>query len=177
MRNFRKGLHVIAAAQYVGDVGHGHQLHIGVHVGTEPLLCDGAVLLRQDVGELGTDCLCDLLPGEHVAVMLHDGDENLIPLLQKMPSVAVGHQVQALRGVSCEDDLLCGSRVQKAPHLLPGILIGICGRHGQLIQSPERIGILCPIVVVHCLQHTLRLLGGGGIVQIIKLGGLEDQKL
>ena len=51
------------------------------------------------------------LPREKVAVMLHDGDKDFIPRLQPVQSVAVGDQIDTLRRIPREDDLLRRLRV------------------------------------------------------------------
>ena len=97
-------------------------------------------------------------------MVLHDTYQNLIPGLQPGQSVAVGHQVQALRGVSGKNDLVGGRCVNKAPHFVSGFLQTFCGLHAQGVEAAHGICIAVLIKIPLRLEYTGGLLSRGRTV-------------
>lgn len=65
----------------------------------------------------------DHLPGQQIAVVLHDGHQHFVPGAHAGKSIAVSHQIQSLCGVSGEDDLAGAFGIQKGPDGLAGVFI------------------------------------------------------
>jgi len=107
------------------------------------------------------------LPRHHVGVMLGHGDDDFIALMQKIHAVAVGNEVQALRRVLGEHDLvvLC---VKELRYGVTGSLVGVGGAHGQLVNAAVGVRVLFRIVIDHRVQDLHGVLGRGGAVQIDK---------
>ena len=84
----------------------------------------------------------------HVGVVLGHGDDDFIALMQKIHAVAVGDEVQALRRVLGEHDLvvLC---VKKLRYGVAGSLVGVGGAHGQLVNAAVGVRVLFRIVIDH----------------------------
>ena len=116
-----------------------------------------------------------LLPGDEIAVMLHDADQDLIAFL-KESAVAVRDQIQALRGVSRKDDLLRTGRADEFSHSLPRILINRRRSLGEVIEPAQRIGIVALIKMADCFDHTGRLLGRRCVVQINQRGVISENR-
>jgi hypothetical protein len=64
-----------------------------------------------------------LLPRDQIAVMLHDRNQHFIARLQIIRRPGVAYQIQALRRISCKNDLLRALRVDESTDSLPGVLI------------------------------------------------------
>ncbi len=176
MGNTGKGPDVILNTQDIGNLCHRDELYIRVHIGTEFVFRDGSIRLWQNVAELRALFLAQLLPREHVAVMLHDGDDDFIAFLYKCTPIGIGYEVQAFRCISCKHDFLVRTCIEKLPHGLAGILIGLGCLDGQLIKPTHRIRIFLGVVLHHGVKHTLRLLCGCAVVQIGE-AAIEDREL
>ena len=113
-----KSFDVITDAQNVGDLGHGYDLRPGRERRAESFFRDLAVDTALDELQNSAASGRQLLPGDEIAVMFHHTDQDLIAFFQDS-SVAVCHQVQALRGVSGEDDLLRARGSDKTGRGLP----------------------------------------------------------
>src|SRR3972149_3979176 len=66
--------------------------------------------------------LAQEMPGHDVGVVLHDGEQDLVPLLDMGDAIGRGDEVYRLGGVAGEDDLLVGARIDKAAHRAPRLL-------------------------------------------------------
>src|SRR5690606_39531875 len=105
--------HGVDGAQHVGDVGEGAQPGLGGDEAVQVGHIEGPVGVHGDVAEAGAAPAGGQLPGDEVAVVLHGGEEDLVPLPEAGP-VTVGHQVDGLGGVPDEDDLRRLPRVDEA---------------------------------------------------------------
>ena len=110
--------------------------------------------------------LADHLPGHDVGVVLHGRDDDLVARPQVLPAVALGHQIDPLGGPTGEDDLPIVRRVQELPHAGAPALVRL-GRHlAEEMDPTVHVGVLLRVVAHQGVQDRLRLLGGGGVVQV-----------
>ena len=65
-----------------------------------------------------------------------------------------------------EDDLAFRRRMQKVLHFHTGVFIGLRRFLTQVVGTPVDVGILFRIIAMHCINHHLRLLARGGVVQV-----------
>ncbi len=159
-------LNWIDGTEGIGDVGHAHQAgtwsqhgQIGGHVEITPLI-------EGDDPDHGAGALGDQLPGDDVGVMLQGAEYDFIPRPQLAHPPALGHQIDRLRGAAGPDHLVAARGIDKAGHRLAGIFEGPGGPAAQCVGGTVYVGVVGSIVVIDRIQHRLRFLGGGGVVQI-----------
>ena len=109
----------VDGTQGIGDVHHGHQLGVFRQQRLECSQVQFGIIRNRDDLEVGTGLLCHQLPGHDVGVMLHGGDNNVVTGLEKGPTVAVRHQVDAFGGAAGPDNLVAARGVDKALHGFP----------------------------------------------------------
>mmetsp|Transcript_74937 Transcript_74937/g.193395 ORF Transcript_74937/g.193395 Transcript_74937/m.193395 type:complete len:283 (-) Transcript_74937:553-1401(-) len=115
----------VHAAQHVRDVGHGHQASALAEQALEVVAIEHAVWRQPRKEHLGALLLGDHLPRHEVGVVLHDRDDDLITLTDVGATPGVGHHVDRLRSVPCEDDLVDVVRSDEARYLLARGLEGL----------------------------------------------------
>jgi hypothetical protein len=81
-------------------------------------------------------------------------------------AIAIGDGIDRLGGRLGEHHIVDRRRVEEPPHDLARILIGIGGRIGEEMQPPVHIGVFVRIGVADRVDHRLRLLRRGAIVEI-----------
>ena len=119
----------------------------------------------------------DHLPRQQIAVVLHDRHEHLIARLDVRQAVAVGDEVQALGRVAGKDDLTRRACPDEIAHGLARPLIDIGRLHAQRIQPAQRVGIMPAVEIRHRVQHALRALRRGRVIDIGDVRVLEDRKI
>src|SRR5271166_2121727 len=121
------------------------------------------------------------MPGYDVRVMLHDAENDLVARADILQSIARRGKIDRLGRGAREYDLLGSGRVQETSHALPRRLIGLGGGIGEIMQPSMDIGVFVLIRMSNSIEDGLRLLRGGGIVQIherLAVGPLrEDRKV
>ncbi len=99
-------------------------------------------------------------------MVLQGTEHDFVPRLELAQAPALGHQVDRLSGTAGPDHLATVRRIDKASDCLAGGLEGPCGAAAQSMGGAVNIGVVGPIVVRYGIQHRLRLLGRGGVIQI-----------
>ena len=116
------------------------------------------------------------MPGHDVGVMLHDREHDLVARLDALAAEGVGDKVDRLGGITRKDDLLLAAGIEERRHLLPRALVGFGRLVGEVMQPAMHVGILRGVGLVQAIEHRLRLLRRGGVVEIderlaVNLGG------
>ena len=166
VRHLDEALHRIDGAEGVRHLRHRHQLR--------PLVQQRSVLVDQELAgvvdrddaELGADLLAQDLPRHDVGVVLHGGDDDLVPRREERPPVALRHQVDPLGGTPDEDDLpgVCG--MEEARYRATGVLVRGRRPFAQEVHAPMDVGVLRGVVPLDRVDHDPRLLAGGRVVEI-----------
>ena len=99
-------------------------------------------------------------------MVLHDGEDNLVALVQEGLAVAGGHQVEALGRAAGKDYLGGTAGVEKGPDALARRLVEVGGLLGEEMHAAVDVGVDGIILVRDGLDHGPRLLGGGGVVEV-----------
>ena len=110
--------------------------------------------------------LAQEMPRHDVGMVLHDREHDLVAGLDALAAERVGDQIDRLGGVSGEDDLFLALGIEKGAHLLARALVGIGRGVGEVMQAAMHVGIFGGIGVLEALEHCLRLLRRGGVVEI-----------
>ena len=176
MGGCRERLYVVGTPEHIGQRRHRHDLRSLGKEALEPVEGERAVLFAFEENDLRPCPLRGLLPRQEIAVVLHDGHNDLIVLLKGHAPVAVGHKIQALCRIPRKNDLLAAGRVDEPRHMLPRVLIGLRGRDRETIKPPHRIGIVLAIIFRGGRDHTSGLLCRRRIVQIMDLVLLQNRE-
>jgi hypothetical protein len=99
-------------------------------------------------------------------VVFHLREENHIALADETRAPGVCHQVDGLRGATCEDDGLGGRSADEAGDPFASLLELRGGAIAQLVQAAVDIGIVLLIKTRERVDDTPWLLAGGGIVEV-----------
>ncbi len=98
--------------------------------------------------------------------MLRRGEQDLVPLVQFPKSESISHQVERLRGIVGEYDLLRPRSADELRHLFVSLLIGHRGLVAQCVDGAMDVGIFLFIEFPYRRDHLPRPLGSSGIVQV-----------
>ena len=153
-------------AQHVAHVGGAHQPRA---VGEERLVVFLLQVARVVHGyDLEHDALAvaQQLPGHDVAVVLHDGEDDLVALLEEGLAETGRHEVEALGGAAREDDFGGGAGVDEAPHPLAGGLVEVGGLLREVVHAAVHVGVDGIVFLGDGLHYAPRLLRGGRVVEV-----------
>ena len=154
----------VLPAENIRHLRHGDDLRALGNERFDLLKIHTAVGRALDELQLRARLAADHLPRQQIAVVLHDRHEHLIARLDVRQAVAVGDEVQALGRVAGKDDLT-------RP------LIDIGRLHAQRIQPAQRVGIMPAVEIRHRVQHALRALRRGRVIDIGDVRVLKDRKI
>jgi hypothetical protein len=98
--------------------------------------------------------------------MLHRCDYDVITRLQLRTSIALRDEVDALCGALGENDLAAGGSVYEASDFLAHDIISLRGPLAQVMDTPMDIGVLSRVEAGHRIDHTLRLLTRGRVIEV-----------
>jgi len=161
-----------------GNVGHGrhgpgHVRHPGEGddldafveefrkaVGVEPV-----IVCHREVDELSTGSAGDHLPRDHVGVMFHRRQQDLVTDAQMIHAPPEGDGVQRRRSSSGEDNLRAGGCVDEPRYLAARFFIGGCGFLGEKVRPPMDIGVVGSVDSIHHVQDRGWFLTRGGRVE------------
>ncbi len=146
-------------------MGHGDDLCTGVDHLVQPVVIEAVILRQGNVAQNGSRLLGHHHPGDQVGVVLHDGEQDLVPLLQVLQSPAVSHQVDAFGCIAREEDRFGAGSVDEASRPGARHIVEIRGFVAEAVRAPVDVGMTAAIVVGEGVDHLLGLLGAGGTVQ------------
>ena len=156
----------VAAAETVADMHQAHQTSAVAELGAEVVEIQFTGFRDADVAQHTTGALGQQLPGHQVAVVLHEGEQHLIPRAQVGVTPAAGHQVDRLAGIAGEHDLPRTGCTDELRSRGPGGLEGFGGADAELVGTAMHIGVVAGVVVLQGLEHRERLLAGGSVIQV-----------
>ena len=169
--------HWVLPAENVRHLRHGDDLRAFGDERFDLLEIHAAVGRALDKLQLRAGLAADHLPRQQVAVVLHDGHEHLIARLDVRQAVAVSDKVQALGRVAGEDDLPLRACADEIAHRLARLLINIGRLDAQRIQAAQRVRIVAAVEIRHRVEHALRALGRGRVVDIGDVRVLKDREV
>ena len=106
------------------------------------------------------------LPGHQVRMMLHDGQEDLVALMEELPAVPVGHQVGRLGGPPVEHDARGVRCPDERGEFRPGFLEQRRRLLGQRVDGPVEVRVVPLVVLGHGVDDLPRLLAGVRAVEV-----------
>jgi len=136
-----------------------HHANVGINI---------QVAIVEDRGHFqhGSLPLPEKLPRNDIGVVLHMGDENLVAGLDLRFHKRVGDKVDGFGGSPSKNDFRFVAGVQVAGELGAGIFVGLSGFGTQQVDPTMDVGVFVGIVLSDGVDHRLRFLGGGGVVEI-----------
>ena len=152
-------------AQAVGHLGQRHDAGALAEQLVEGVGVDAAVLAQRRHLKRGAGALAHLLPGHDIGVVLQRGDQNLVAGLQPFAAQALRHQVDAFGGALGEDHFLAGG-VDERRQVRAGRLEAGRGVVAEIVRRPVHVAVHGAVVLTHRVDHHLRFLGGGGVIQV-----------
>ena len=106
-----------------------------------------------------------LLPRHDIGVVLEVRDDDLVAAADELAAKGIGDQVDAFGGAAHENDFIGRGGAEEVGHLGARRLIGVAGARGQRMGGAVDVRIFVRIKIRHAIDHGLRLVGGGGIVE------------
>ncbi len=97
--------------------------------------------------------------------MLQMGDDNLVTRLQMLAAPRVRHQVDRLGGAANEHDVVRTRRTDELGNGVACLLVGVGGSGRQLVRGAVDVGVLVRVELDQPVDHHLRLLRGGCVVE------------
>ena len=125
-----------------------------------------AVVVDRRPFDHGALPLAQEVPGHDVGMVLHDREHDLVALLQSLAAEGVGDEIDRLGGVAGEDDLFRPSGIEERTHLLARAFVGLGRGIGEVMQAAMHIGVFVRVGVLDAIEHRLRLLRRGRVVEI-----------
>ncbi|MNS92519.1 hypothetical protein D3C72_1266610 [compost metagenome] len=157
--------HRVDRAERVGEVRQRDQSGVLTEQSRELFQHQLAGIVDRRHLQRGAGALAHQLPRHDIGVVLHRADQDLVARAQALAK-ACCHQVDRLGRAAHEHDFLAPGGVDQVSHRVARGLVGIGGALAQGMHAAVDIGVERGIVMRFGIDHALRLLGGGGVVQI-----------
>jgi hypothetical protein len=106
------------------------------------------------------------MPGHDIGVMLRDAQDDLVARLHPRHGPAIGDQVDPLRRAGGEDDLVGIGHAKEARDGAAHRLVFLGREVRQVVQAAMDVGVFHRIGLRDGVDHHLRLLRRGAIVEI-----------
>lgn len=110
--------------------------------------------------------LAQEVPGHDVGVVLHDREHDLVALLDVGLAPGRCHEVDGLGDIAGEDDFFTTRRVDEFRYLAARALVSLGRGIGEIVQAAVHVGVLALVGFRHAVEHRIRLLRRGGVVEI-----------
>ena len=117
-------------------------------------LDDGAVALAQK------------MPGHDVGVMLENREHDLVALPHVLDPERISDEIDRFGCVAGEDDLMGVFRIEEGADFFARALVGLGRGIGEIMQAAVHIGVLGGVGMLEAIEHRLRLLRRGCVVEI-----------
>ena len=121
---------------------------------------------HRDHAQLRAGLLAHHLPGHDVGVVLEPRDEDFVAALQARSRVALRDEVDRLGRAAHEDHLARRAGVHEATQLLAGAFEQVGRLLAQRVHAAMHVGVGRLVVVGHGVDHALRALARGGVVEV-----------
>ena len=156
----------IHRTQHIGDMGHADNLcTFGKQLLVFILQKLPLVIHRND---LNGDAFfsSQQLPGNDIAVMLHDGKNHLIPLLHKFIAETGYKQVDTFRRTAGKDYFIRAAGIDKLPHRLTRCLVQLRSLLRKKMHTAMHIGIDRIVLVRNGIYHLTGFLCGRTVIKV-----------
>ena len=169
-------LHRNDRAEHVRHVRDGDELRAGVESRLEGLDVERAVLAHLHPLQHRALALAQEVPGHHVGMMLHDGEDDLVAFPDPLKADAVRHEIDRFGRRTSEDDLVLARGVQEDTDAFASVLKAFRRGVRKIVQPAMDVRIFGLVCLAHPVQHLDRLLGRGAVVEINKRFAVYRQR-
>ena len=152
-------------AERVGDMGEGDDARLRIEQRLVFVEQDVAAIVDRGDAERGALRVAEHLPRHDIRVMFEIGDDHLVALVDIPPAPGLGHEIDRLGRAAHPDDAVVGGRVEEAADFLARRFEGIGGAGGERMRRAVHVRVLARIEMRKPVDHGLRLLRGGGVVE------------
>ena len=152
-------------AQRIRHLRHGHQFGAPVEQLAEFFDDDLAAVVDGNHAQCRALFRRQLLPRHDVGVVFKLRDDDLVAAADVLPAEGIGDQVNAFRGAPHEDDFIGRGGAKEMGDLGARGLVRIAGARRQCVRRPMDVRILVRIEIRHAVDHRLRLVRGGRIIE------------
>ena len=154
-------------AERVRDEVVGDDLHVSLAgKPVEGVELELALVVDRDVAEARSGAARDVLPRHEVGVVLELGDHHEVARAEVVETPGVGDEVQGLRRVPGEDDLLLARCVEEGRHRAARTLERLGRPLGEPVDAAMDVRVLVLVEPAHPVEHLTRLLTRGGRVEV-----------
>ena len=154
-------------------MGHGHETGARSEEALVLVEEQFAAVVHRDDADDDAAPVAQQLPGDDVAVVFHDGEDDLVAFLHAGFAEGCGQEVDALGGAAREDDFVRGAGVQEAAHRLARCLVQLGGLLGEEVHAAVHVGIDGVVFVGNGIDHATGLLRGGSVIQIDERAAID----
>ena len=162
----RDGFHIHHGTKNVGTLRDRHQLGLVRDYVDHALRIQTAVIGNIDPFQHNAHTFTQEMPGHDIGMVLHYGQNDLVARAQMLHRPAIGHEVDALCGARVQNDLVWVFDIEEFGNGAAHGLILFGREVGQIVQPAVHIGVFLGVAAGHRINHHLRLLRRGAIVQI-----------
>ncbi len=106
------------------------------------------------------------MPRHNVGVVLHLRDDDFVISLAKLFGEDCCQQIDAFGGAAGEDDFVCVVCANEFRNGFARLFVCQRGLYAQIMHAAVNVGVLCGIDARNLVDDALRLLCGGGVVEI-----------
>ena len=112
------------------------------------------------------NALTQHLPRYDISVVLHQGNDNVIPGMHLSVTPTVGDEVNPLGGAAHKHQLFRRSRIEEGSHLGAHVLHALGGFRAQGMDPPMYCCITVAVEIGFRIHHLIRFLRAGRAVEI-----------
>ena len=125
-----------------------------------------AIFIKGNHMIVSSTALAQHLPGDKIRMMIHHCKNHFIARVNEHLSKRIRHQVNGFCCAACEDDFVLMFGVDVALHGSAGGFMCFCSQVREVMCSAMDIAVIAGVIIHDRIDHRLRLLGCGGIVQV-----------
>ena len=150
----------------VGDMGNRNELGPLVEQPAKLIEHQLAIVIDRNDSETRAHLLAEHLPGHDVGMVLHGGHDNFIARAEKLPPIALRHEIDRLGGAANENNLLQPAGVDEAPEFFPRLFVERGRQLAQIMHATVNIGVLLGVITVQRVDDRMGFLAGGAVIEI-----------
>ena len=156
----------IDGTKHIAHVRDGDEASALVEESPVCLYVQSSIVSDGDYPYFDTHASLYQLPRNDIGMVLHVANDDLVALLHESLREARSHQIDTLRGATCEDYLAGLFGTDEFSHRLSASFVQVGGRLRKEVYATMHIGIDIVILVAHGLHHASGFLRSSTIVQI-----------
>lgn len=158
--------HRINRPQYIRDMGDTDQTSMPIE---KRLICIDvqiSTFVDGNYPELDIAPALQKLPRHDIGMVFHNGENNLVAVVQELISKRRSHQIDCLRCSSCKNNFRRRTGPDELLHPTAGSFVGIGSLLTKRMDSTMHICIYPIVSIGNMIDHTLGSLRRSAVIQI-----------